>query len=185
MSYKLIVAHNSPTVLKAIRLAFSEQEYEIYAFKDGVEVMQELNQINPDAILLSLSLHEEDGYQIGHYLKNQEKFKEIPLILLHGAFESLNEEKAGGLVYDLLVQEPFGSENLVRATLDLIEKRKGPQTLPEEPSCEDVFSPPHKIELDDRVKDYVKLEVFEVERELEKRIRAQVLAEVKDYIDKK
>jgi len=185
MSYKLIVAHHSPTVLKAIRSAFSEQEYEIYAFKDGVEVMQELNQINPDAILLSLSLHEEDGNQIGLYLKNQEKFKQIPLILFHGAFETLNEEKAEGLVFDLLVQEPFDSENLARATFDLIEKRKGPQTLPEEPGFEEMLSTPHRIELDDKVKDFVKKEIFEVERELEKRIKARVLAEIKDYIDKK
>ncbi|MBN1223041.1 MAG: response regulator [Candidatus Aminicenantes bacterium] len=185
MPYKVIVAHNSPTVLRAIRMAFSEREYEIYDFKDGVEVMQELNQINPDAILLSLSLHQEEGYEIGRYLKSQDKFKQIPLVLLHGAFETLNEEKAEGLVFDVLVQEPFDSEQLVRIVFDLIEKRKGPQTLPEEPSYDDLPSPVGKVELDEKVKEYVQKEILEVERELEKRIRLRVLTDLKDYVDKK
>ena len=183
MFYKLVIAHNSPSVLKAIRLAFPEQEYEIYAFKDGVELMQELNQINPDAILLSLSLHEEEGYEIGRYLKSQEKFKQIPLILLYGAFEALNEERVESLVYDDLVQEPFDSEKLVRVVFDLIEKRRGPQTLPEEPGYDDL--PSAQMGMDVRVKDLVRREIVDVERELEKRIRARILSDLKDYGKKK
>ena len=180
MSYKLIIAHNSPSVHKAIRLAFPEQEYEIYSFKDGIEVMQELNQIKPDAILMSLSLQEEEGYEIGRYLKSQEKFKQIPLIVLYGAFEGLNEERVESLVYDELVQEPFDSEKLVRVVFDLIEKRRGPQTLPEEPGYDDLPLPSAQIELDARVKDLVRREIVEVERELEKRIRARILSDLKD-----
>jgi DNA-binding response OmpR family regulator len=182
MSFKLVVAHNSPSVRKAIRLAFPEPDYEIFAFKDGVEVMKELNQINPDAILLSLSLHEEEGYEIGRYLKNQEKFKQIPLVLLYGAFEALNEERIESLVYDDLVQEPFGSENLVRVVFDLIEKRRGPQTLPEEPGFDDVPSP--QVDINTRVKDLVRREIVEVERELEKRIKARILSDLKKDSEK-
>ena len=180
MSYKLVIAHNSPSVHKAIRLAFPEQEYEIYSFKDGVEVMQELNQINPDAILLSLSLHEKEGYEIGRYLKSQDKFKQIPLILFYGAFELLNEERVESLVYDDLVQEPFDSGRLLRVVFELIEKRRGPQTLPEEPGYDDLSLPSAPIDLDARVKDLVRREIVEVERELEKRIRARILSDLKD-----
>jgi DNA-binding response OmpR family regulator len=184
MPYKLIVAHNSPSVHRAIRLAFPEQDFEIFYFKNGVEVMQELNQINPDAILLSLSLHEEDGYEIGRYLKTQDKFKQIPLLLFYGAFEFLSEERIAGLVYDELIQEPFDSEKLVRIVFDLIEKRRGPQTLPEEPSYDDVPFPLSPIEMDARVKDLVKREIVEVERELEKRIRVRILADLKNSGEK-
>ena len=180
MPLKLVVAHYSPSVHKAIRLAFPEPEYEIFSFKNGVEVMQELNQINPDAILLSLSLHEEEGYDIGHYLKSQEKFKQIPLVLFYGAFEILNEEKVESLACDDLVQEPFDSERLARVVFDLIEKRRGPQTLPEEPGFDDMPSPSPHVDIDARVKDLVRKEMVEVERELEKRIRARILSDLKD-----
>ncbi len=185
MPYKLLVAHRSPSVLKAILLAFPESGYEVFAFKNGVEVMQELNQISPDAILLSLSLHQENGFEIGRYLKSQEKFKQIPLILFHGAFETVDEGKAANFVYDELVQEPFDSGKLVRTIIELIERKKGPQTLPEEPDLEGMSTIDEKLGLDESVKEFVRKEVYEAERELEKRIRVRVLADLKEFLRKK
>jgi DNA-binding response OmpR family regulator len=185
MPYKLLVAHNSPSVLKAILLAFPEPEYEVYPFKSGVEVMQELNQIAPDAILLSQTLHQENGFEIGRYLKEQEKFKQIPLILFYGAFETVHEENFAGFIYDKLVQEPFDSEKLVQTTLELIERRKGPQTLPEEPDLDNIPLDGERILLDGDIKEFVRKEIYEAEKELEKRIRARVLAEVRNFLSRK
>jgi DNA-binding response OmpR family regulator len=185
MPYKILVAHSSPSVLKAILLAFPEPEYEVYPFKSGVEVMQELNQIAPDAILLSMSLHKENGFEIGRYLKEQEKFKQIPLILLYGAFETVHEENTAGFIYDELVQEPFDSGKLIRTTLELIERRKGPQTLPEEPDLDGSPLEGERIFLDEDIKEFVRKEIYDAEKELEKRIRARVLAEVKNFLSKK
>jgi len=185
MPYKILVAHSSPTVLKALLQAFPEPEYEVYPFKSGVEVMQELNQIAPDAILLSLSLHQENGFEIGRYLKDQEKFKQIPLILFYGAFETVHEENTEGFIYDELIQEPFDSEKLIQTTIELIERRKGPQTLPEEPDLDSSPLEGERIVLDEDIKDFVRKEIYDVEKELEKRIRARVLAEVKNFLSKK
>jgi DNA-binding response OmpR family regulator len=185
MPYKILVAHSSPSVLKAILLAFPEPEFDVYNFKSGVEVMQEINQIAPDAICLSLSIHQENGFEIGRHLKDQEKFKQIPLILFYGAFETVHKENTAGFIFDELIQEPFDSEKLVLTTLELIEKRKGPQTLPEEPELDGVCVEGERIILDEDLKDFVRKEIYEVERELEKRIRVRVLAELKDFLSKK
>ena len=69
---------------------------------------------------------------------------------------------------------------LVRVVFDLIERRHGPQTLPEEPGFDDTPSPSPQIDIDSRVKDLVRREMVEVERELEKRIRARILSDLKD-----
>lgn len=185
MPYKVLVAHNSPTVLKALLLAFPEPEYEVYPFKSGVEVMQELNQIAPDAILLSLSLHQENGFEIGRHLKAQEQFKQIPLILFYGAFETVPKENFSGVIYDELIQEPFDSEKLVQTTFELIERRKGPQTLPEEPDLDGTLLEGERIILDEDIKEFVRKEIYDAEKELEKRIRARVLAEIKTFLSKK
>jgi DNA-binding response OmpR family regulator len=185
MPYKLLVAHTSPSVLKAILAAFPEPDYEVHQFRNGVEVIEELNQVSPDAILLSLSLHQENGYEIGRHLKEQEKFKQIPLILLYGAFESVNEELTKGSSYDELVQEPFDSEKLTQTILELIERRKGPQTLPEEPALDGELYEEGRIVLEEDIKEFVRKEIYEVERELEKRIRSRVLAELKNFLSKK
>ncbi len=185
MPYKLLVAHHSPSVMKAILAAFTEPEYEVYQTKSAVEVVEELNQIAPDAILLSLSLHQEDGYELGRHLKEQEKFKQIPLILLYGAFETVDEKTAEGSSYDALVREPFDSEKLTQTILELIEQRKGPQTLPEEPALGDEPYEGERMVLDEDIKEFVRKEIYDIERELEKRIHVRVLAELKNFLRKK
>lgn len=212
MIYKIIVAVSSPSVQKAIQMAFPESEFEIYPFADGIEVMKSSSQIVADAVLLSLSLPPNDGYEVGFHLKRQEKFKQIPLILLKGAFEPLDRKKIADLDFDEIVEEPLDSEGLVHRVRNLIEGSKQIQTLPEEPALEEIPAPesepnpPEKepqigIEPQDSVpssektlsafpseweakikeivRDLMREEILDVERELEKRIKAQVSIEQK------
>lgn len=185
MPYKILVAHNSPSVRKALLLAFPEPEYEVFLCKNGVEVMQEVNQISPDAICISLSIHQENGLEIGRHLKEQEKFKQIPLILFYGAFETVKQEETEGFVYDALIQEPFDSQKVVHTALELIEKKRGPQTLPEEPDLESVLDAEDRVVVDEDMKEFVRKEIYDAERELEKRIRVRILAELKEFLRKK
>ena len=209
MAYKLVVADSSPSCQKAIQMAFPEQEFEIHPFRDGLELIKALSQISPDAILLNLSLPNRDGYEIGIYLKSQDELKQAPLILLKGAFEQLDEERISGLDYDEIVQEPFDSERLVRIIRDLIEKKKNPQTLPEELIMDEIpgeehsavprevdsqgealssekslssLPPEWKREIEEKIRESVRGEIVGVQRELEKRVRARILTELKKLI---
>jgi DNA-binding response OmpR family regulator len=202
MPYKLIVADNSVTVQKAIQLAFSGPEFEVYPFEDGEAVVKSLSQIKPDVVLLSLSLASKDGYEVSAYLRSQEEFNQTSLILFRGAFEAVDQEKLSRFSYDEMIQKPFDSEKLVQLVKDTIDKRKGPVTFPEEPILDEI--PLTKNELDSGkdslqeeslsisslpdnlsgiekiVRGLVKKEILEVERELEKRIRAQIRSELKN-----
>jgi len=182
MVYKVIVADSSPSIQKAVKMAFSDSEFEIYPFDDGQEVMEHLNQINPDAVLLRLSILPKDGYKVGRYLKSQEQFKKTSLILLKGVFEPFDKEIVAELNYDEIVQVPFDSERLVRLVRDIIERKNDPQTLPEELELDDISDPELQTELDARIKAFVRQEFLDVERELEKRIKAKLLSEIKAWL---
>jgi len=185
MSYKLIVADTSPSVIKAVQMAFHEPEFEVYPFNNGAEVINGIGQIKPDAVLLNLSLQQIDGYEVYRTLKKQGQLMDTPLILLKNAFDVLDKEKMAELEYDEIIQEPFDSEKLACIVRKLIEAKKDPKTLPEEPLPEEDSDFESKVELDDNVKNLIKKEIFQLERELEKRIRARVLADLKSHFDKK
>lgn len=184
MAYKVVVAESSFSVQKAIRMAFQEADFEVHFLSDGEEVENALLQINPDAVLLSLSLPNKDGYQIGSSIKKQERFKKTSLILLQGAFESLDKEKLAALEYEILVQEPFDSEKLARSVREILDRKNDPQTLPEELDPGEASFPDVQVELNDQVREFVKQEILEVERELEKRIGTRVLSDVKEWLQK-
>jgi len=185
MSYKLIIADTSASVIKAVQIAFHEPEFEVYPFKDGAEVINNIAKIKPDAVVLNLSLQQIDGYEVCQTLKNHGQVMDIPLILLKRAFEVPNKKKLAALEYDEIIQEPFDSEKLACTVRKLIRAKKDPKTLPEEPLPEENSDFEFKVELDDNVKNLIKKEIFQVERELEKRIKARILADLKSSLGKK
>lgn len=182
MNYKILLADNSPSFQKLLQMSFPSSEFEIFAVNDGQQVIDSLNQIHPDAILLNLSLPQKDGYELGEYIKNQDAFINVPLILIKDAFEPLDKERLEALVYDFLVQKPFDSAVLVQEVRSAIEERRVPMTLPEEPVWGEASAAEKKLELDETVRELVKKEILDVQRELEKRIKARVTAELKMWL---
>jgi len=182
MNYKILVADSSPSIQKLLQISFPDTEFEIFPFSDGQEVLDSLGQINPDAILLNLSLPQKDGYELGEHIKNQEAFNQVPLILIKEAFEPLDKERLKTFEYDQLVQKPFDSDALVQKVRTAIEERKIPMTLPEEPVWDLGSSAEMRVELDEKVRGLVKKEILGVQRELEKRIKARILAELKMWL---
>ncbi len=182
MNYKILVADSSPSIQKIIRMSFPAEEFEIFFFNDGQEVQDSLKQINPDAILMNLSLPQKDGYDLGEHIKNQEELVQVPLILIKDAFEPLDKDRLESLEFDELVQKPFDSDALVQKVRSIIEKRKIPMTLPEEPVWDEEAATEMKVELDETIRELVKQEILSVERELEKRIKARILAELKMWL---
>jgi len=194
--YKMVFADSSLSAQKAVQLAFAELNFEIYPLQDGREVLKFLEKIKPDAVLLSLSLPGKDGYEVGCYLRSLEEFKQTSLIFLRGAFEPFDRERVAGLDYDAIVQKPFDSGKLARTVKDLIDRKKDPKTLPEEPLLDETLSrssepqiqegkPDLIARVEGKVREIVRQEILEVERELEKRIRVKILHELRTWMEEK
>ncbi len=198
MAHKLVLVDPSPSLLKIIQMAFPEPEFEIFALEDGLEAIRRLSEISPDAILLNLSLPLKDGYEVGRWLTSQEDFKKTGLILLKNAFEPADPDKLGEIEHDGIVEKPFDSEALARMVREIIDRKKGPIGFPEE-SLIDEIPPTGPVPLSDgqdfsfhdgeekleaKMRDFVRGEILEMERELEKRLRASLLAELKVWLEK-
>lgn len=182
MKHKILLADDSPSTQKLIQMSFPADEFDISIFSDGQEVLDSLARINPDAILVNLSLPRKDGYELGEHIKTQEDRSQIPLILIKDAFEPLDKDRLESFPFDALVQKPFDSEALVHKVRSIIEERKIPMTLPEEPVWDEEASEDVRIDLEEKVRELVKREILGIERELEKRIKARILAELKMWL---
>lgn len=198
MPYKIVLADSSPSVQKVVRMAFGTPDFEVYTFEDGLEAASQLGEIGPDALLLSLSLPLKDGYEVERDLAGREDFKKMGLIFLKNAFEPIDADRIRGLEYDAIVQKPFDSERLALLVRDLIDRKKGPHSYPEEsiieempptgplppPEDPDLPLPPLDEDVEEKIKAVVREEILAMERELEKRLRASLLAELKGWLEK-
>jgi DNA-binding response OmpR family regulator len=202
MPYKVILAEASPSVQKVVQMAFPEPEFELHTIEDGLQVIESLAGIRPDAVLLSLALPSRDGYEVGRFLRSREESGRIGLILLKNAFEPVDAERLRGLDHDEIVQKPFDSEGLARLVREVIDRRKTPHSFPEEALIEEPspaaarplfkeeefmpspYSSQSGDDVEEKVRTVIRDEILSVERELEKRLKAALRAEFKEWLDR-
>jgi DNA-binding response OmpR family regulator len=192
--YRIIVADPSPSVQKTAQLVFAEPEFRIYPFEDGASLLESVAEVRPDALLVSLTLPGRDGYEVGRTLRSRKDLETVPLIGLKGTFESVDTDRNPPADYDEIVQKPFDSERLAAVVRELIARKTGPLSLPEEPlrpAAGGDFGAPASATptktgpasgADRGLKDWVREEMVGMEREIEKRVRARVAADLKEWM---
>ena len=174
---KVIVADCTHSIFTVIEMVFPGTEFEIFTFSDGQRMIDELEVIQPDVILLNVFLDSKDGYDVCRFLNNQEKFKEIPVFLLKGAFERIDEERIKELEYRELFEEPFDSNALLQNIRGLMGGAHDPQTLPEDPVLSEALSMGR--ELEGKIKGLIAEQLRESEERIVDRLKAQDLEGIK------
>jgi DNA-binding response OmpR family regulator len=185
--YKIIVADPSPSVQKAAQLAFPEPEFRVTAFEDGASLLKAVAGLEPDALLVSLTLPGREGYDVARTLRSRKELATVPLIGLRGAFECIDADRNAPSDYDEVVAKPFDSERLAAVVRELIARKTGPSSLPEEPVWPGETGGHETAPAAGagrEVRDVVREEIVGMEREIEKRVRARVMADLKDWISK-
>lgn len=90
-SIKILLVEDNPADIRLIKEVFKDTDSnnEIFVVKDGVDVMDFLNQKSrfqdvpkPDIILLDLNLPRKDGREVLREIKENDDFKYIPIVVL-------------------------------------------------------------------------------------------------------
>jgi DNA-binding response OmpR family regulator len=117
------VADGSPTIRKVVELTFSDSRFHVESVGDGAAAMESLALLKPDLLLADVALADSDGYEICRSVKESER--PVPVLLLVGAFEEFDRERARACGADGHVTKPFDSRALfdrVRELLAAAEK---------------------------------------------------------------
>jgi len=185
MAYKVILLEDSSAVKKAVRMSLSFPDFELYTYHGIGEFLEKLHQIKPDAVLVGVSLVSRSESRALEDWKSRKISEKTAVILLRKVFEPVDQEKVAELDYDAILRVPFDSGRLASLVWNLIEKKDDPLSLPEEHLLDDFSTKEGVDELDERIRALVKQETLDMGRELEKRMKLQLIAEMKDWLRKK
>ncbi len=94
MPYKLLLADDSVTIQRVIELTFAEEDVHVTAVSDGQQAIDLIQAARPDIVLADVGMPERDGYEVAAFIKNDPALAHIPVLLLTGAFEPIDEERA-------------------------------------------------------------------------------------------
>jgi CheY-like chemotaxis protein len=113
VAYKLLLADDSITIQKVVELILSEENFEIKSTNNGEEALAQIPSFKPDIILADIEMPKMNGYQLCEKVKQDPSTSNIPLILLTGAFEPIDEELAKQVKADDFIVKPFESQDLL------------------------------------------------------------------------
>ena len=87
MGHRVLLADDSITVQKIVKLSLSEEGIEVIAFGNGEEAVQQIESLQPDLIMADVFMPGKDGYEVCEYVKAHPHLNQTPVILLVHAFE--------------------------------------------------------------------------------------------------
>jgi DNA-binding response OmpR family regulator len=113
MGSKLLLADDSITIQKVVELVLADEGFEIKAVNNGEEALHVIRSFKPDIVLADIDMPKINGYQLCEKIKTHSETKDIPVILLSGAFEPVDEDLVKQVKADGYIIKPFESQELL------------------------------------------------------------------------
>ncbi len=113
MAYRLLLADDSITIQKVVELVLAEEDFDIRSVSNGEDALALVDTFKPDVVLADIEMPKMNGYQLCERIKQNPESAGIPVILLAGAFEPIDEELLGSVGADDSIVKPFESQELV------------------------------------------------------------------------
>ncbi len=133
MPKTILVADDSVTIRKVVELTFHETEIRVESAGNGREALERIAALQPDLVLADVIMPEPSGYEICRTIKSSDH--PVPVLLLTGAFEPFDVERARECGADGHVVKPFESRALLGRVEQLLFRpvlRDAPVATPAE-----------------------------------------------------
>ena len=124
MAHKLLLADDSVTIQRVIELTFADEDVKVAVVGDGKQAIERIVGDRPDIVLADIGMPERDGYEVAAFVKNDPRFASIPVILLTGAFEPLDEDRARKVGCDGVLVKPFEPQVVINRVKELLAGRR-------------------------------------------------------------
>jgi CheY-like chemotaxis protein len=120
MPYRLLLADDSVTIQRVIELTFADEDIGVTAVGDGQQAMDQILANRPDIVLADVGMPKHDGYEVAAFIKDDPSLQHIPVLLLTGAFEPVDEERAKAVRCNGVLAKPFEPQLLIGRVKELL-----------------------------------------------------------------
>ena len=104
---KVLVADDNTNIQKMVALALEERGINVVSVGNGEAAVRRISDVNPDLLLADIFMPVRNGYEVCEFVKKDQRFAHIPVILLVGAFDPLDEKEARRVGADGVLKKPF------------------------------------------------------------------------------
>jgi CheY-like chemotaxis protein len=121
MRTKLLLADDSITIQKVVGIIFASEDYELAIVDNGTAALAKAREFKPDLFLIDAVMPGMTGYEVCEEIRRDPGIRAVPILLLTGAFEPFDDEKARQCGADDFISKPFESQHLIDKVTELID----------------------------------------------------------------
>jgi DNA-binding response OmpR family regulator len=130
MGHRLLLADDSITIQKVIELTFADEKIEVVAVSDGDQAIARLASERFDVVLADIGMPIKDGFEVAAFMKRHPGLEHVPVILLTGAFDPVDDTRVSAVGAAAVLAKPFEPHVLVSRVRDLLRSAKTPVQPP-------------------------------------------------------
>jgi CheY-like chemotaxis protein len=127
----VLLADDSVTIQRVVALTLANEDLTITSVSDGNQAVEAIRRATPDLVLADIGMPGRTGYEVAEYVRSQPELKSLPVLLLAGAFEPVDEAEARKVGADGVLTKPFEPSVLIGQVNLLLMKGRGYAVRPE------------------------------------------------------
>jgi len=125
---RILLADDSPHAQRMGELILREEGYEVVTITDGATVLLRLRDVDPDLVMVDVTMPTRSGYEICEYVKSSLQHAHTRVVLLAGALDPVDENEVRRVHADGVLQKPFEASLVIGTVKPLLDAAAAART---------------------------------------------------------
>ena len=117
----IMVVDDSITIRKVTARMLERNGIQVMLAKDGIDATNQLIDTKPDLMLLDIEMPRMDGFELATYIRNDDRLKDLPIIMITSRTGEKHKEKAKEIGVNQYLGKPYQEEELLRNINEILE----------------------------------------------------------------
>jgi two-component system response regulator VicR len=124
---KILIIDDDKDIADLVKLVLESADFEVETASSPETAYDKAREYRPDAILLDLRMPKVDGWTIFKQIRQDDSFDGVPVAILTAKSQQVDQMVGLHIMNaDAYITKPFGKQELIDKTYELIGKRKKP-----------------------------------------------------------
>jgi len=117
---KILIVDDEAHILNIIKFNLKKRGYDITIASNGEEAIEKIKGNIPDLLIIDVMMPKMSGYDVCRILKEDEKYKDMPIIMLSAKSQLEDIEVAKELGITKYLTKPFSPMMLMKKVVEII-----------------------------------------------------------------
>jgi two-component system alkaline phosphatase synthesis response regulator PhoP len=123
---RILLVDDEPDFCAIVQGNLEKEGFEVEVAYDGVEGLEKVRANSPDAIILDVMMPEMDGYKMCKALKADDKFADIPILMLTAVADKVSSTRYShydgmSMEADDYLPKPASAEDITQSIKSLLK----------------------------------------------------------------